>query len=50
MNSTILNTSTFHTFQTVNEKQNEAILKLIDNVVEINKLVIVYLKRRMRAG
>lgn len=39
-NSTILNTSTFHTFQGVNEKQNEAILKLIDNVIEMNKRVM----------
>jgi len=46
MNSTILNNSTFHTFQTVNEMQNEAILKLIDNVVEMNKRVIELLEKK----
>lgn len=45
-NSTILNTSTFHTFQTVNEQQNQAILKLIDNVVEMNKRVMELLEKK----
>jgi transcriptional regulator with XRE-family HTH domain len=45
-NSTILNTSTFHTFQTANEQQNQAILKLIDNVVEMNKRVMELLEKK----
>ncbi|MDM8175973.1 helix-turn-helix transcriptional regulator [Olivibacter sp. 47] len=44
-NSTILNTSTFHTFQGANEKQNEAILNLIDSVVEMNKRFMDYLEK-----
>lgn len=43
-NSPIL--STFHTYQSTNEKQNEAILKLIDNVVEMNKRVIELLEKK----
>lgn len=42
-NSPIL--STFHTYQTTNEKQNEAILILIENVLEMNKRVIDLLER-----
>lgn len=44
-NSTILSASTFHTFQGLNEKQNEAILNLIDSVVEMNKKLMAYLEK-----
>ncbi|MNH03779.1 helix-turn-helix protein [compost metagenome] len=37
-NSPIL--STFHTYQSTNEKQNEAILALIENVIEMNKNIM----------
>ncbi|WP_341832908.1 helix-turn-helix domain-containing protein [Sphingobacterium thalpophilum] len=37
-NSPIL--STFHTYQSTNEKQNEAILALIENVIEMKKNII----------
>ncbi|MDR2284238.1 MAG: helix-turn-helix transcriptional regulator [Sphingobacterium sp.] len=37
-NSPIL--STFHTYQSTNEKQNEAIFTLIENVVEMNKNIM----------
>ncbi len=44
-NSTILNTSTFHTFHGHNEKQNDAVLLLIGNVVEMNKRIMDLLER-----
>ncbi|MEO6521011.1 MAG: helix-turn-helix transcriptional regulator [Mucilaginibacter sp.] len=44
-NSPIL--STFHTFQTTNEKQNQAILTLIDNVVEMNKRIMELLEKKL---
>ncbi|HAK27836.1 MULTISPECIES: helix-turn-helix domain-containing protein [Sphingobacterium] len=37
-NSPIL--STFHTYQSTNEKQNEVILALIENVIEMNKNIM----------
>lgn len=42
-NSPIL--STFYTYQSTNEKQNEAILLLIENVMEMNKRVIELLEK-----
>ncbi len=42
-NSPIL--STFHTYQSTNEKQNEAILLLIENVLEMNKRVMELLDK-----
>ncbi|SKB75048.1 hypothetical protein SAMN05660226_02980 [Parapedobacter luteus] len=45
-NATILNASNFHTFQGVNEKQNDAILKLIENVTEINSRVMELLEKK----
>lgn len=43
-NSPIL--STFHTYQSTNEKQNEAILLLIENVVEMNKNIMQILNNK----
>jgi len=43
-NSPIL--STFHTYQSTNEKQNEAILALIENVVEMNKNIMQLLSNK----
>lgn len=45
-NSPIL--STFHTYQSTNEKQNEAILILIENVMEMNKRVIELLEKESK--
>ena len=43
-NSPIL--STFYTYQSTNEKQNEAILLLIENVVEMNKNIMQILNNK----
>ncbi|MEJ5145087.1 helix-turn-helix domain-containing protein [Sphingobacterium sp. MYb388] len=43
-NSPIL--STFHTYQSTNEKQNEAILFLIENVIEMNKNIMQILNNK----
>ncbi|MGE8302675.1 helix-turn-helix domain-containing protein [Sphingobacterium paramultivorum] len=43
-NSPIL--STFHTYQSTNEKQNEAILALIENVIEMNKNIMQLLNNK----
>lgn len=45
-NSTILNTSTFHTFVGVNEKQNDAILTLINSVTEMNKKIFEMIEQK----
>jgi len=47
-NSTILNTSTFHTFHGISEQQNDAVLLLINSVVEMNKRVMDLLERMDR--
>lgn len=44
-NSPIL--STFHTYQSTNERQNEAILLLIENVVEMNKNIMSLLDKEL---
>lgn len=38
--------SNFHTYKSTNEKQNDAILKLIDNVTEMNSRVMELLERK----
>lgn len=38
--------STFHTFKTVDDKQNEAILLLIDNVTSMNKRITELLDQK----
>lgn len=45
-NSPIL--STFHTYQSTNEKQNEAILVLIENVIEMNKNIMQLLNDKSK--
>ncbi|MCS3556789.1 MULTISPECIES: helix-turn-helix transcriptional regulator [unclassified Sphingobacterium] len=45
-NSTILNASTFHTFIGVNEKQNDAILKLINSVTDMNKKIFEIIEQK----
>ncbi|ERJ59280.1 helix-turn-helix domain-containing protein [Sphingobacterium paucimobilis] len=45
-NSPIL--STFHTYQSTNEKQNEAILALIENVIEMNKNIMQLLNDKSK--
>ncbi|PUV26293.1 hypothetical protein [Sphingobacterium athyrii] len=45
-NATILNASTFHTFIGVNEKQNDAILALINNVTEMNKKIFEMIEQK----
>ncbi|NGM64179.1 helix-turn-helix domain-containing protein [Sphingobacterium sp. SGR-19] len=45
-NSPIL--STFHTYQSTNERQNEAILLLIENVVRMNKSIMLLLDKELQ--
>ncbi|MBD1432355.1 helix-turn-helix transcriptional regulator [Sphingobacterium sp. DN00404] len=40
--------STFHTYQSTNERQNEAILLLIENVVRMNKSIMLLLDKELQ--